>query len=152
MSTVILNRADQFTCIEYKGQKIALTICEDLWNNIDNPIYKTFPMDVLILQNPDLMINIAASPFAVNHDQERMQVLSYNAKKYALPLLYVNHVGAQTELIFDGGSMVYDANGQLFDELAYFKEQIAYYNIEKTGVKEASIKAEKPLNSRMFRA
>ncbi|MGI4728799.1 MAG: NAD+ synthase [Janthinobacterium lividum] len=137
--------ADQFACINFKGQKIALTICEDLWNNIDNPIYKTFPMDVLIKQNPDLMINIAASPFAINHDQERMQVLSYNAKKYALPLLYVNHVGAQTELIFDGGSMVYDAKGKLIDELDYFKEQLAYYNIEKKGVKEVSIQAEKPL-------
>ena len=137
--------ATEFQCIEYKGQKIALTICEDLWNNIDDPLYRIRPMDVLIGQKPDLMINIAASPFAVNHDQERMKVLSYNAKKYALPLLYVNHVGAQTELIFDGGSMVYDSNGQIIDELDYFKEQIAYYNIEKTGIKEVSIKGEKPL-------
>lgn len=134
-----------FACIDFKGQRIALTICEDLWNNIDNPLYRTFPMDVLIQQKPDLMINIAASPFAINHDQERMQVMSYNAKKYALPLLYVNHVGAQTELIFDGGSMVYDDKGRIVDELDYFKEQLAYYNIEKTGVKEVSIQAEKPL-------
>lgn len=137
--------ASEFQCVEYQGQKIALTICEDLWNNIDDPLYLVRPMDVLMEQEPDLMINIAASPFAVGHDQERMTVLSYNAKKYHLPLLYVNHVGAQTELIFDGGSMVYDANGQIIDELDYFKEQIAYYNIEETGVKEASIKAEKPL-------
>lgn len=137
--------ATEFNCIKYKEHKIALTICEDLWNDIDDPLYRTRPMDVLIEQKPDLMINIAASPFAVNHDQERMRVLSYNAKKYALPLLYINHVGAQTELIFDGGSMVYDANGEIIDELDYFKEQIAYYNIEKTGIKEVSIKGEKPL-------
>jgi NAD+ synthase (glutamine-hydrolysing) len=136
--------ATEFKCIEYKEHKIALTICEDLWNNIDNPLYKTRPMDVLIEQEPDLMINIAASPFAINHDQERMAVLSYSAKKYQLPLLYVNHVGAQTELIFDGGSMVYDSQGQIIDELDYFKEEIAYYTIEKTGVKEVSIKGEKP--------
>ncbi|MGI4749599.1 MAG: NAD+ synthase [Janthinobacterium lividum] len=136
---------NSFACIDFKGQRIALTICEDLWNDIDNPLYRTFPMDVLIQQKPGLMINIAASPFAINHDQERMQVLSYNAKKYQLPLLYVNQVGAQTELIFDGGSMVYDASGKLLDELDYFEEQLSYYNIEKTGIKEVSLQSEKQL-------
>lgn len=146
--------ANEFHCFEHQGHKIALTICEDLWNDIDDPLYRTRPMDVLIAQKPDLMINIAASPFAVEHDQQRMKVLSYNAKKYQLPLLYVNHVGAQTELIFDGGSMVYDSNGQIIDELDYFKEELAYYNIEKTGIKEVSIKGEKPLTpdvSRMIK-
>jgi len=137
--------SDEFTCIEFKGHRIALTICEDLWNNIDNPLYRIRPMDMLIKQEPDLMINIAASPFAVNHDQERMMVLSYNAQKYQLPLFYVNHVGAQTELIFDGGSMVYDAQGIIVDELDYFKEQLRYYNTEKTSVKEVSVKAEQAL-------
>lgn len=138
--------ANEFKCIDFKGQRIALTICEDLWNNIDDPLYRTRPMDVLMGQEPDLMINIAASPFAVDHDQERMAVLSYNAKKYQMPLFYVNHVGAQTELIFDGGSMVYDAEGNLIDELDYFKEQIRYYDIEKTPVKEVSVKAEQKLS------
>jgi NAD+ synthase (glutamine-hydrolysing) len=137
--------AIEFKCIKFKEHNIALTICEDLWNDIDDPLYRTRPMDVLIEQEPDLMINIAASPFAVSHDQDRMRILSYNAEKYQLPLLYVNHVGAQTELIFDGGSMVYDSKGKIIDELDYFKEQIAYYNIEKTGVKEVSIQAEKLL-------
>ncbi len=136
---------NEFTCIDFKEHRIALTICEDLWNNIDDPLYRTRPMDVLIEQQPDLMINIAASPFAINHDQERMKVLSYNAKKYEIPLFYVNHVGAQTELIFDGGSMVYDAKGQIVDELDYFKEQLTYYDIEKTGIKEVSVKAGQPL-------
>ena len=138
--------ANEFKCIDFKGQRIALTICEDLWNNIDDPLYRTRPIDVLMGQEPDLMINIAASPFAVDHDQERMAVLSYNAKKYQMPLFYVNHVGAQTELIFDGGSMVYDAEGNLIDELDYFKEQIRYYDIEKTSVKEVSVKAEQKLS------
>jgi len=138
--------ANEFKCIDFKGQRIALTICEDLWNNIDDPLYRTRPMDVLMEQEPDLMINIAASPFAVDHDQERMAVLSYNAKKYQMPLFYVNHVGAQTELIFDGGSMVYDTEGNLIDELDYFKEQIRYYDIEKTSVKEVSVKAEQKLS------
>jgi NAD+ synthase (glutamine-hydrolysing) len=119
-----------FNCIDFKGKRIALTICEDLWNTIENPLYITRPMDVLIKQQPDVMINIAASPFAYNHDEERISILSDNASRYKLPLFYVNHVGAQTELIFDGGSLVFDNSGKLADEMPYFTEQMAYYTLD----------------------
>ncbi|MBS1504993.1 MAG: NAD(+) synthase, partial [Bacteroidetes bacterium] len=119
-----------FKCIDFKGHRIALTICEDLWNTLENPLYVTRPMDVLITEKPDVMINIAASPFAYNHDEERIDILSDNAKRYNLPLLYVNHVGAQTELIFDGGSLVFDNKGGLVDELPYFEEAVTYYTLE----------------------
>src|SRR5471030_1849957 len=122
--------ATEFSCIEFKGHRIALTICEDLWNTIENPLYITRPMDILMQQNPDVMINIAASPFAYNHDEERIEILSDNARRYQLPLLYVNHVGAQTELIFDGGSLVFDNTGALVDELPYFEEAITYYHLK----------------------
>lgn len=119
----------EFNCIEFKGQKIALTICEDLWNTIENPLYVTRPMDTLIKQKPDVMINIAASPFSYTHDDERINILKDNASRYNLPLFYVNTVGAQTELIFDGGSLVFDSTGKLVDELPYFEESIAYYTL-----------------------
>jgi len=122
-----------FNCIDFKGKRIALTICEDLWNTIENPLYVTRPMDTLIRQNPDVMINIAASPFAYNHDEERIAILSDNARRYKLPLLYVNHVGAQTELIFDGGSLVFDKAGNIADEMPYFKEHTAYYTLGDNG-------------------
>ncbi|MBL4674803.1 MAG: NAD+ synthase [Mucilaginibacter sp.] len=122
-----------FNCIDFKGKRIALTICEDLWNTIENPLYITRPMDELIKQNPDVMINIAASPFAYNHDEERIAILSDNARRYNLPLFYVNHVGAQTELIFDGGSLVFDRAGEKVDELPYFVEHIAYYDLDNDG-------------------
>lgn len=118
-----------FNCIDFMGKRIALTICEDLWNTIENPLYITRPMDSLIKQNPDLMINIAASPFAYNHDEERIAILKDNASRYNLPLFYVNHVGAQTELIFDGGSLVFDKSGNLVDEMPYFKEALCYYEL-----------------------
>jgi len=121
--------ATQFECIDYKGTRIALTICEDLWNINNNPLYVSNPMDVLITQGPDIMINIAASPFSYQHDDERMVVLAGNAKKYKLPLLYVNQVGAQTEIIFDGGSMAFDSEGNLLDEMPYFKEHLRTYTL-----------------------
>ncbi len=123
----------EFNCIEFKGHRIALTICEDLWNTIENPLYITRPMDILIKQQPDVMINIAASPFAYNHDEERIAILKDNAARYNLPLFYVNHVGAQTEIIFDGGSLVFDNTGKLVDELPYFEESLAYYTLTKEG-------------------
>src|SRR3569833_3123815 len=125
-----------FKCFDFKGHRIALTICEDLWNTIENPLYVTRPMDVLIKEQPDVMINIAASPFAYNHDDERIKILSDNAQRYGLPLFYVNHVGAQTELIFDGGSLIFDKSGKLADELPYFKECVSYYQLaDKSEVK-----------------
>ena len=114
----------EFKLIEFKGKKIALTICEDLWNVDEDPLYVKAPMDDLIKLQPDLMINIAASPFDYNHREDRIDVLQKNCKKYHLPLLYVNHVGAQTELIFDGGSLLLDSNGHVAHEFGYFTEEM----------------------------
>lgn len=116
-----------FNCIEFQGKRIALTICEDLWNINNNPLYVSNPMDELIKQKPDLMINIAASPFSYQHDDERIETLGRNANHYKLPLLYVNQVGAQTEIVFDGGSLAFDGNGNLLDEMSYFKEDFKVY-------------------------
>lgn len=121
----------QFECINYKGKKIALTICEDLWNINDNPLYVSCPMDELIKESPDLMINIAASPFNYRHDEDRIQVLADNAKKYNLPLFYVNQVGAQTEIIFDGGSLVFDETGEMKAEMKYFEEDLQVFDLEE---------------------
>ncbi len=110
-----------FELVEVNGVRIALTICEDLWN-IEDPLYITSPMDELMKHYPKLMVNIAASPFDFSHREARIRILEKNCKKYGLPILYTNHVGAQTELIFDGGSMALDSHGKLIHELDYFKE------------------------------
>ena len=127
-----------FEIIEFKGLKIALTICEDIWNINSNPMYIYSPMEELMKFSPDFMINIAASPYSKDQINTRMQVLKDNVEKYKIPLFYCNLTGAQTQLIFDGGSMVYNEDGQLFDELAHFVEDEALYQIslvnEKTKI------------------
>lgn len=128
--------AVEFKCVDFMGYKIALTVCEDLWNINDNPMYVTCPMDVLTHEKPDLMINIAASPFAYNHDEERVLILGDNCRKYELPLFYVNQVGAQTEIIFDGGSLVFDKDGSLLDEMPYFTEELKVYEFDQGKVKD----------------
>jgi NAD+ synthase (glutamine-hydrolysing) len=117
--------AYEWNVIPFKGKKIALVICEDSWNLGDNPLYRVCPMDQLIRQHPDLMINISASPFDYDHDEDRKEVVRQNVLKYHLPMYYCNAVGSQTEIVFDGGSIVYDANGNLLHEMKYFEEDFA---------------------------
>ncbi len=138
--------ATSFKCIDFMGQKIALTICEDLWNINDNPMYVDCPMDVLMQEKPDLMINIAASPFSYNHDEERVLILGDNCKKYKLPLFYVNQIGAQTEIIFDGGSLVFDKDGSLMDEMPYFSEALKVYEFKDGKVQGLSPIIHNPQN------
>lgn len=111
--------------VPFKGQKIALTICEDIWNLGDNPLYRTCPMDELMKFGPDLMINISASPFDYDHDDDREEIIRANVLKYNLPMFYCNAVGSQTEIVFDGGSLVMDAKGHVVKELKHFEEDFA---------------------------
>ena len=120
--------AKDFNIIKFKDKKIALTICEDLWVEDDRPLYPLNPMEELIKQNPDFIINIAASPFSFNQAKKRKEILVKNSKKYHLPLFYVNHVGAQTEILFDGGSLVINEQGKIIDEFEYFKEDFRIYD------------------------
>lgn len=120
-----------FELIIYKGYKIALTICEDLWNIQENPLYTTTPMDELIKHKPDFIINIAASPYSKTQIKERQNILSSNANRYELPIFYVNHIGAQTHLIFDGGSCVVSKNGEVLKELKYFAEDMLHFELVK---------------------
>lgn len=124
-----------FDLVEYKGKRLAITICEDLWNlDQQNPLYRHCPMDELKKLQPDLMLNIAASPFDFKHADDRKRVLAANAKAYQLPIYYCNQVGAQTELIFDGGSLVMNAEGSLVEELPYFGESIRLVQHEEKRV------------------
>ena len=133
-----------FNIIEYKGKKIALTICEDIWNIDEHDQYVTSPMDELYKQEPDIMINIAASPFHAEQPRIRKEVLQKNVAKYKIPLVYVNHVGAQTELLFDGNSQVLNSSGETILEMDYFKED---FGIVDLSVKNKNI--EKSIPARM---
>ncbi len=124
--------ANEFKVVEYKGKKIALTVCEDIWNiGNENPLYTICPMDEMIPQNPDFILNLSASPFSYKQANERLHVIRANTERYKIPMFYVNHVGAQTELIFDGGSVVMTANSEVYEELSYFEEVVKTYDLAK---------------------
>ncbi len=121
--------AFEWNIIPFKNHRIALTICEDIWNLGENPLYRICPMDILVKQQPDIMINISASPFDYDHEEDRKEIAKANVLKYNLPLVYCNGVGSQTEIVFDGGSLVYDAKGNLIKEMDYFKESLCVVDI-----------------------
>ena len=124
--------AHKFQCLEFKGKRIALTVCEDIWNvGNDNPLYKVCPMDILIKEKPDLIINVSASPFHYKSAETRIEVIKANVARYKIPMFYSNCVGAQTEIIFDGGSVVMSPDGQVYREMPYFKECLEYFNLDE---------------------
>ncbi|HEX8676079.1 MAG TPA: NAD+ synthase [Segetibacter sp.] len=110
--------------LEFKGKRLAVTICEDIWNINDNPLYRICPMDKLMEQNPDVMINMSASPFDYIHEEERKSVIKSNVINYKLPMFYCNAVGSQTEVVFDGGSLIFDKEGNLCKSLPSFEEAV----------------------------
>ena len=112
----------QWQVMEFKGKKLAVTICEDIWNLGNNPLYRICPMDILMQQQPDLMINLSASPFDYTHDEDRKATIKANVIKYKLPLFYCNAVGCQTEIVFDGASLIFDKAGNLCKQLPHFQE------------------------------
>ncbi|MFN2456925.1 MAG: NAD+ synthase [Chitinophagaceae bacterium] len=124
--------------IEFKGKRLAVTICEDIWNLGDNPLYRVTPMEELIKQQPDVMLNLSASPYNYAADVVRRSIMEAHVAKYSLPILYCNAVGSQTEIVFDGGSLVYDINGKLVKEMEYFKEDYALFDLEKLSEEKSS--------------
>ena len=118
-----------FSVFNFGGKKIAITICEDLWDEQETQnefgrekLYQLSPLKELSALNPDLVINISASPFSYNQENWRKNILVKNAIKYQLPIVYANQVGAQTELVFDGGSFYINEKGEIQEELNYFEE------------------------------
>jgi len=124
-----------FSVFDFKGQKIAITICEDLWDEQETQnefgrekLYQLSPLKELSALNPDLVINISASPFSFNQENFRKNILVKNAIKYQLPIVYANQVGAHTELIFDGGSVFLNKDGEIQEELKYFEEDFRVFD------------------------
>ncbi|MCB0635756.1 MAG: NAD+ synthase [Lewinella sp.] len=124
--------ASEWKIVEYQGKRIALTICEDLWNlGNENPLYTICPMDEMMDQQPDMILNVSASPFSYAHAEDRVRVLRDNVRRYRLPIFYANKVGAQTEILFDGGSLVFSPDGTVYDELPYFREAVRTYHFDE---------------------
>jgi len=115
---------------EISGKKIAITICEDIWQQREHKAefsdsrYHKSPIDELVKLKPDVVLNLSSSPFSINHLKARVAVCSKAATKINAPFLYCNQVGANDSLIFDGRSLSFDDKGQLMGIAKGFEEDL----------------------------
>jgi NAD+ synthetase len=122
----------------YKGCNIGLTICEDIWNDeefysrqiFSRRLYRVDPVERLIQEGADLIINISASPFYTGKRAFKWEMLGKLAGKHGLPILYVNQVGGNDSLLFDGISTAFDAKGQVAAHAADFEEDIIVFDTD----------------------
>jgi NAD+ synthetase len=117
----------------YKGRKIGLTICEDVWD--DKDLVSRTPateetVGHMIKEGADLIIRIAASPYYVDKRELRLGVLGNIAKKYNVPLLYVNQVGGNDSLLFEGISMAFDSTGRMAARACDFEQDMVVFDTE----------------------
>ena len=131
--------ADDWKVIPFKGKKLAITICEDIWNLGDNPLYRICPMDKMMGQKPDILLNLSASPFDYTHDEDRKATIKSNVLKYKIPLFYCNAIGSQTEIVFDGSSLVFDKDANLCGALPMFESALATFECTEDGKINAPI-------------
>jgi NAD+ synthase (glutamine-hydrolysing) len=96
-------------------------------------------MDMLMQQEPHLMINLSASPFDYTHDADRQATVKANVLKYGIPKFYCNGVGSQTEIVFDGTSLVFDKNANLCGKLASFREENKAFVLKEDGSIEGEV-------------
>ncbi|MBP8082366.1 MAG: NAD+ synthase [Spirochaetes bacterium] len=125
--------------IEFKGKKIALTVCEDIWNCEDSEFtggrtYDIDPVSIYAEKKIDLLINISASPFVSGKIQSRREMVSSIAKKYSIEIVYVNQVGGNDSLIFDGSSFGVNRKGQITSSGNSFEEEITYHSFGSESV------------------
>jgi NAD+ synthase (glutamine-hydrolysing) len=128
---------NHFSIFPFKGVRIALTVCEDLWD--DQPfenefektrLYTVSPMEELAKLNPDVIINISASPFSYTKIESKENIFRSKSLKYKIPVVMVNQTGGNTELIFDGASLILNKEGKIFKRLPFFEEAIETFSFD----------------------
>ncbi len=123
--------------VNFKGLRLGLTVCEDIWNESElwkgAVLYDFDPVAELARDGMDLLINISASPYFLNKEEIRCRLISKHARNNGVPVIYLNQVGANDELIFDGQSMLVDKDGEIIEVLAAFKEDIRVVETSQDG-------------------
>lgn len=119
--------------VRLAGEKVGLTICEDLWNDKDfwkaRRLYRDDPGEALLARGATVLVNLSASPFSEGKLRLRTRMLARLARDGRVPVVYVNLVGGNDELVFDGGSMVLDASGRVRARAALFAEDLLVVDV-----------------------
>jgi len=120
----------EIVCIS--GRHVGISICEDLWNDekfIERPRYHFHPIETLANAEAEMLFNISASPFGLRKNEYRRKLFAFQAKRWKLPIVYVNQVGGNDELVFDGNSVVFDHQGNILAQAKDFEEDLIITDI-----------------------
>lgn len=125
--------AVEHACATFDGKLIGLSVCEDIWSDEEvnaHPRYQIDPIAKIVAAKPRLLINISASPFSIGKQHIRQELVRNHAQRYQIPVVYVNTVGGNDELIFDGRSIAVDGAGKLIAQAAAFQEDLIVVDID----------------------
>lgn len=120
-------------CVDFMGKRLGITICEDLWNDKDywtRQLYNVDPAEYLVKCDIDAIINISASPYLLNKEKDRFAILKNTAVKNNIPIVYINQIGGNDDLLFDGTSFVMDSNGEIQSLCKDFEEDFTVYDLD----------------------
>jgi len=133
--TRYFDKAEEIKPVAFKDEILGISICEDAWNHPDFWLkkrpYELDPIKILAERGATIFINISASPFNSGKEEMRYRLISSHAKNHKLPFLYVNQVGGNDELIFDGRSMFIDSDGSCVELMAAFSEDVRSIDTKK---------------------
>lgn len=125
--------AERVELFNLRGHSIALTICEDAWNDRnywEQRLYQRDPVEELFTQGAEMLICINASPYSMGKREVRRRIYSSVAKRYAKPVLYVNQVGGNDQLVFDGSSFAMNAGGEVIGSARSFAEDLIVIDLD----------------------
>ena len=123
------------TPVKFNGRKLGLTICEDVWNDDSfwaDPRYRANPVDGLVKQGAEVVVNVSASPWNLGKEGMRREMLASLATNAQRPVVYCNAVGGNDELVFDGGSLALNAQGEVLAAGAQFTEALVAVDLDGT--------------------
>jgi NAD+ synthetase len=134
--------------VDIRGTKVGVSICEDLWNDerlIARRLYHQNPIAELDAAGAEIMVNCSASPFVVDKHEFRLKLFGSQAARCANPLVYVNQVGGNDELVFDGNSVVFDASGKVIAQAKDFEEDLLVVEVGGAGVPQMTRRLSDPI-------
>jgi NAD+ synthase (glutamine-hydrolysing) len=136
--------ATEVAPISFRGRKLGISICEDIWNDADfwpARLYRCDPIEALVQAGAEIILNLSASPYTIEKRHLRPRMLAATARRWQRPLLFVNQVGGQDDLVFDGSSLALDATGQVVARAAEHQSDLIVVEISIDGGADSKIAA-----------
>ncbi|HVR63807.1 MAG TPA: NAD+ synthase [Polyangia bacterium] len=125
--------ASRVQAVDFRGRRLGISICEDIWNDADfwpKRLYRSDPIEALVADGAEIIVNISASPYTMEKRHLRPRMLAATARRWRRPLIYVNQVGGQDDLVFDGASLVFDGTGAIIARGAELQEDLVICDLD----------------------